>query len=84
MHIREIIGNKLSQILHPELDSDIMSLGLIKSINVNEKTLEVMFRRNLNSINCFEKLHSEVKEKLTEYNRIFNIQIVLNKREYKT
>ena len=64
MHIREIIGNKLSQILHPELDSDIMSLGLIKSININERTLEVMFRRKPNSINCFEKLQTEVKEKL--------------------
>lgn len=83
MYIREIIGNKLRQVIHPELDRDIVSLGLVGAINVKGKNLEVTLRIKSKYMSRCEWIQNKVKEILKQYENNFNIYILLDGFEHK-
>jgi len=76
MYIREIIGHKLRQVVHPKINRDIISLGLVKSIDVKDKILEIKLRNKSKFKNYYQWVQKKVKHELFEYNHDYKINIV--------
>jgi ATP-binding protein involved in chromosome partitioning len=77
--IREIILNKLRQVKYPVNNKDIVSNGLIKSINVIDRNLEVVLWKKSIESDEASSIKEDILSYLTEYNRDYSIHISFEK-----
>jgi ATP-binding protein involved in chromosome partitioning len=76
MFIREIILNKLRQVIYPTNNRDIVSNGLIKSINVYDRNLEVVIWQNRLENKTASHIKHSIMKNLNEYTRDYYIHIL--------
>jgi len=85
MFIREIILNKLRDVINPEDKRDIVTSGLVKAINVSDELnvsdqfLEVVIRYKSQNRQVARLLRSSILNSLAEYSNNFMIRVKFDK-----
>jgi ATP-binding protein involved in chromosome partitioning len=79
MFIREIILNKLREVIHPEGGGDIVTQGLVKAINLSDQRMEIVLRLRSEPKSTRRILRSFIFESLIEYGKNFSIRVKFEK-----
>ena len=75
MFIREIILNKLREVIHPKGGGSIVTQGLVKAINLSDQKMEIILRLRSEDRDVRKLLHSFILECLNEYEKNYIIKV---------
>ena len=75
MFIREIILNKLREVIHPKGGGSIVTQGLVKSINLSDQKMEIILRLRSEDRGVRKLLQAFIMDCLTEYEKDYTIKV---------
>lgn len=75
MFIREIILNKLRDVIHPKGGGSIVTQGLVKAINLSDQKMEIILRLRAEDGDIRKLLHEFILDSLTEYKKNYAIRV---------
>lgn len=79
---KEVILEKLKEILYPNFKRDIVDFGFVKDIKIQDKAVEIFIEIPSNNADVIEKIKSEIKAKLGDSTQV-NIKTPQIKEEEK-
>ncbi len=80
---KELVNEALSRVQDPELGNDLVSLNMIKSIDIKDNNVEVTVELTTSACPLKSKIENDCRKELQSISGINNIKINLTAREQK-